>query len=60
MSIKLALIKKCKFLDEGEMSGRRYFICILLPPLLGSGIQCPLITKSGQKVPKECPKNKKR
>lgn len=55
---KLELTKNCDFADERKIFEKRLFVCLLVPPLLGSGVQCPFVMESGEEIPVECPNKK--
>ncbi len=51
------MIKNCEFADYSTRW--KVFVCELKQPLLGSGVQCPILVnffyKRNEDIPEECP-----
>ncbi|PIV31753.1 hypothetical protein COS33_01565 [Candidatus Wolfebacteria bacterium CG02_land_8_20_14_3_00_37_12] len=54
---KINKLKECKFSDHGINCGREYICCTAIPPLLGSGVLCPIFIILHQEVNKSEDKN---
>lgn len=53
------VIKNCGFVDHRKFCNQNIFVCLLINPIIGSGVQCPLLINTfyemKEEIPEKCP-----